>query len=102
VYAIEYTRKAKEEDYPLIPKTMRERIRRVVEERLTVHPEIGKPLRYEYSGFRRLRVGDWRVIYKVDEKKKIVTVTAVDHRKDIYMGNPHARHQMDTREPAGL
>ncbi len=32
----------------------------------------------------RLRVGDYRVIYQVDDKNKIITVFYVRHRKDAY------------------
>ncbi|MCC6325023.1 MAG: type II toxin-antitoxin system RelE/ParE family toxin [Candidatus Brocadia sp.] len=32
----------------------------------------------------RLRVGDFRVIYTVDEKQKIITIYRIRHRKDIY------------------
>jgi len=33
---------------------------------------------------RRLRVGDYRVVYAVDEQQKIITVFCVRHRKDVY------------------
>jgi mRNA interferase RelE/StbE len=32
----------------------------------------------------RIRVGDYRVIYEIDDGKIIVTVVLVGHRKDIY------------------
>jgi mRNA interferase RelE/StbE len=32
----------------------------------------------------RIRVGDYRVIYEIDDNKIIVTVVSVGHRKDIY------------------
>ena len=32
----------------------------------------------------RLRVGDYRVVYGVDEKGKSITVFRVRHRKDVY------------------
>ena len=32
----------------------------------------------------RIRVGDYRVIYEIEEDKIIVTVVSVGHRKDIY------------------
>lgn len=32
----------------------------------------------------RLRVGDYRVVYAVDEKEKTITVYRVRHRKDVY------------------
>jgi mRNA interferase RelE/StbE len=32
----------------------------------------------------RLRIGDYRVVYMVDEKQKTVTIYRVRHRKDVY------------------
>lgn len=32
----------------------------------------------------RIRVGNYRIIYEIDDGKIIVTVVAVGHRKDIY------------------
>jgi len=32
----------------------------------------------------RIRVGDYRVIYEIDDGKIIVTVVSIGHRKDIY------------------
>ena len=32
----------------------------------------------------RLRVGDYRVVYTIDEKQKIITIYRVRHRKDVY------------------
>ena len=32
----------------------------------------------------RLRVGDYRVVYEVYNKKVVILVIKVDHRKDIY------------------
>lgn len=37
-----------------------------------------------YTGFYKLRVGDWRVIYDVDYDKQIITVHKIGHRRDIY------------------
>ncbi|MBF0472972.1 MAG: type II toxin-antitoxin system RelE/ParE family toxin [Nitrospirae bacterium] len=33
---------------------------------------------------RRLRVGDYRVVYVVDEKQRLITIYRVRHRKDVY------------------
>jgi mRNA interferase RelE/StbE len=42
------------------------------------------PLEGNLSGLYKLRVGDWRVIYEVDHKRKIVTIHKSGHRKEIY------------------
>lgn len=32
----------------------------------------------------RLRVGDWRILYEIDDRVRIVTVTGVRHRSKAY------------------
>jgi len=32
----------------------------------------------------RLRVRTYRVVYTIDDEQKLVTITAIRHRKDIY------------------
>ena len=32
----------------------------------------------------RIRVGDYRILYTVDQKKKELTILSVSHRKDAY------------------
>jgi mRNA interferase RelE/StbE len=37
-----------------------------------------------YAGTWSARRGSYRVLYEIDEKNRIVTVTAVEHRADAY------------------
>lgn len=32
----------------------------------------------------RIRVGDYRVVYEIDDERRVVDVTAVRHRRDVY------------------
>lgn len=74
-----------EEKLEKIHKTIRERIRKAIELRLTTSPnEYGKPLTKEWKDHRRIRVGDYRIIYKVFEEKVLVLIVEIDHRKDVY------------------
>lgn len=45
------------------------------------HPQ-SKKLKGEDK--RRLRVGDYRIVYAVDEKEKVITIYRVRHRKEVY------------------
>ncbi len=49
------------------------------------HPNI-KSLKGNLSGFYRFRVGDYRVVYEVDEQAKQVRVTNIAQRRDVYDG----------------
>ena len=82
-YIIEYLEKVTKIDIPDLPKIIRVQIKRAIEERLTIDPiGLGKPLRYNLKGLRRLRVGDYRIIYHIQGKK--ITISAIKHRKEIY------------------
>ncbi|RTZ59711.1 MAG: hypothetical protein DSZ31_03460 [Gammaproteobacteria bacterium] len=43
-----------------------------------------KPLKGKYKGLYRLRVGNYRVIYKRDNDKLVILVIRIGHRRDIY------------------
>ena len=45
---------------------------------------VGKPLKLGLGGLHSARRGDYRVIYRIDDKQRRVTVLAIDHRSDIY------------------
>ena len=32
----------------------------------------------------RIRVGDWRVVYFIDDAARLVTITRVAHRREVY------------------
>ena len=84
-YTIHYLESVVTEDIPDLPKKMRELIKRAIETRLCIDPAgLGKPLRYSFIGHRRLRVGDYRIVYRIDAKKREVTVVLIKHRKDVY------------------
>jgi mRNA interferase RelE/StbE len=51
---------------------------------LSNDPFRGHPLTLELSGFRSLRVSRYRVIYRIEETKRIVEIHLVGARKDIY------------------
>ncbi len=70
-------------DLPLINRNLQKRIQKAIEKRLWIDPiKYGEPLRRSLKGFRKLRVGDYRVIYEVvDDEIRIYTI---GHRKEIY------------------
>ncbi|MCE0488423.1 type II toxin-antitoxin system RelE family toxin [Ornithinimicrobium sediminis] len=42
---------------------------------------VGKALRFDLEGLHSARRGDYRIIYRVDER---VTILAIEHRADVY------------------
>ena len=51
---------------------------------LKVNPHRGTCLKGDLTGLRRIRVGDYRVIYEVDETEIRVLVIRVAHRREVY------------------
>jgi len=44
----------------------------------------GKALTGEYAGLWRYRIGDWRVIAKIEDRRLVIVVIALGHRREIY------------------
>lgn len=83
-YIIEYDTDI-EEKLRELPKSVRGMIRKAIEKKLMVDPiTFGKPLRYSLKGYRRLRVGDYRVVYRIIDDKVLVMIVDIDHRKEVY------------------
>lgn len=62
---------------------IRRRVRRALE-LLTEEPERGKPLQLTLKGLRSWRTGDFRIVYRIVERRIEVIVIAVGHRRDVY------------------
>ena len=63
--------------------TLKKRIRKAIEERLmTVPHQYGEPLRKSLKGYWKLKVGNYRVVFKVVENE--VWVFGIINRKDVY------------------
>jgi mRNA interferase RelE/StbE len=82
-YSIKYLESVVTEDIAKLPKREKLLIKRAIEERLGENPvAYGKPLRYSLRGCRRIRVGDYRVVYQIEAQS--VVVVKIGHRKDVY------------------
>ena len=72
-----------QKDLPRISADQKQRIRRAIEQKLAFFPhEFGAPLRHTLKGYWKLRVGDWRIIYKIEGKN--LTILRIGHRREIY------------------
>ena len=72
-----------EEDLESVGPSAARRIVKAIDEKLTLSPnDLGAPLSGNLANFRKLRVGDYRVVYEVREKRVVVYVLAVGPRRD--------------------
>lgn len=84
-YTIEYLTSVIKTDIPALPPRERKAIKLAIEERLAIDPiGLGKPLQYSLKGHRRLRVGDYRIVYRIERKQNTVLIVAIKHRKLVY------------------
>ena len=71
------------DDLESIGPSSARRIMRAIDSKLTTAPmEFGAPLSGNLGDFRKLRIGDYRVVYQVREKTVIVFVLAIGPRRD--------------------
>ncbi|MDH4303725.1 MAG: type II toxin-antitoxin system RelE/ParE family toxin [Nitrospira sp.] len=72
-----------EEDILSIPRNLHRQIADAIEARLTARPhQYGSPLRKTLKGYWKLRGGDYRVVYKLENDD--VLILAIRHRKTGY------------------
>lgn len=72
-----------QEDLKTIPSNIKCRIRKAIETRLATEPILlGQPLRQSLKGHRKLRVGDWRIIYRIHLDS--VIILKIGNRKEVY------------------
>ena len=82
-YILSYHPFVKEKDLPKLDKRAKTRIKKAIESKLMIAPEeFGAPLRRTLKGYWKLRVGDYRIVFKV--KTKEILILAILHRKDVY------------------
>lgn len=56
---------------------------KVILTKIRIHPEIfGKPLRGSLKPYRSARVGDYRIIFRIDDST--ITVVMIAHRSKVY------------------
>ena len=82
-YVLAYHPQVVEEDLPLLPLNIRDRISRAIVARLASAPEQhGRPLKGTLKGYWKLRVGDYRVVFKIAGTE--IWILGILHRKLVY------------------
>jgi mRNA interferase RelE/StbE len=72
-----------ERDIPKLDAPLKDRIKRAIKEKLMTSPTIfGLPLRGTLARCWKLRVGDWRIVYSINNNE--VKIWAIEHRSIVY------------------
>lgn len=83
VFTVRYHSAVRDLDIKKLDQKTKDRIRRAIETKLMTSPhEYGQPLRRTLKGYWKLRVGDYRAVFKINEG--MILILGICHRKEIY------------------
>ena len=82
-YILKYHPSVKNEDISKLDKSVAVRIRKAMETKLLAAPEkYGAPLRRTLKGYWKLRVGDYRIVFRVRGKE--IVILGILYRREVY------------------
>lgn len=82
-FHLRYHPAVRDVDIPALDAKLKSRIKRAIETRLTAAPhQYGEPLRKTLKGYWKLRVGDYRVVFKISGRE--VRILGIINRKKVY------------------
>ena len=82
-YTVVFARSARKELQNLDPQVARRILRQV--EALVANPRPPGVVKLEgATDLWRIRVGEWRAVYRISDRERLVDVIAVRHRSDAY------------------
>jgi len=83
MYKVIYDYRVWKEDFEEIDKASQKIIIKNIEKKLFLEPrKFGKNLRAPFSGFYKLRVGSYRIIYAIENDTVIIFI--IGHRRYVY------------------
>lgn len=87
MYKVLYVDKVINEDLPYILEPWKNEIKQAIEKKLMTRPEVySRPLRRSLKGYRKLRVGNYRIIFRVEDD--LVKIFVIKHRSTVYSTAP--------------
>jgi mRNA interferase RelE/StbE len=82
-YSVVFARSARKELQNLDPPVARRILKQI--EMLVENPRPSGVAKLEGANdLWRVRVGEWRVVYRISDRERLVDVIAVRHRRDAY------------------
>ena len=82
-YSVTFARSARKE-LEKLPSSIAQRIIARIEA-LVINPRTTRSVKLQGNrNLWRIRVGDYRVIYRVDDAARIIDVSIIRHRRDAY------------------
>lgn len=85
MYKILYHPNVTSVDIPKLDKVIKLRIKKTIEKKFSYQPEVfGIPLRGDLAGYAKIRVGDYRILFRIEKVKKILKIFLIEHRSVAY------------------
>jgi mRNA interferase RelE/StbE len=82
-YAVVFARSARKELQNLDPQVARRIVKQI--EALVTDPRPAGVVKLEgATDLWRIRIGQWRVVYRISDRDRLVDIIAVRHRGDAY------------------
>ncbi|HYA40015.1 MAG TPA: type II toxin-antitoxin system RelE/ParE family toxin [Syntrophobacteraceae bacterium] len=86
-WRISFTPRAERDLGRIDPQNAR-RINRYLRDRVAPDPRaLGEPLKGQLREFWRYRVGDHRILAKIEDEQLLVLVVKIGHRSEVYGGH---------------
>jgi mRNA interferase RelE/StbE len=82
-YQLTISRQASKE-FEALPAEVIERVRLKIRALATTPRPTGSKKLRDTKRTWRIRIGDWRVLYEIDDARKVVDVAAIRHRSQAY------------------
>jgi mRNA interferase RelE/StbE len=83
MWQIQINKLVLKEDFKRIDRPIRQLILKTIYKKLSIDPEgYGEKLRYGLKGYWKLKVSDYRVIYRIEKDRVLVLVLKIGLRRD--------------------
>ncbi|WP_431883766.1 type II toxin-antitoxin system RelE family toxin [Micromonospora gifhornensis] len=84
-YTVMFSRQARRNLHEDLPLEVAVAATETIQHAIAVNPyRAGKPLDEPFDGFHSARRGTYRIIYRINEAKRVVEIHSIRHRRDAY------------------
>jgi mRNA interferase RelE/StbE len=84
-YTVMFSRQARRNLHEDLPLEVAIAATETIQHAIAVNPyRVGKPLDEPFDGFHSARRGTYRIIYRINESKRVVEIHSIRHRRDAY------------------
>jgi len=83
IYDIEFTREAAKQ-FKDLPSQEQQRVKSKIDALSSMPRPAGITKLVNEENLYRIRVGDYRIIYTIQDKQLIILVVKIGHRRDVY------------------